>query len=89
MQVRSIAYCGDDGTVAYSMIGSGSHMCLNVERCHKSNHVFFVLDFATGQFSQKCHDPECWGYRSPWMPIPPEVWRQDELQGLAVARQQQ
>ncbi|KAI8465538.1 MAG: hypothetical protein J3K34DRAFT_461346 [Monoraphidium minutum] len=84
--VRTVAYCGDDGAVAYSLIGPGSHACLRLERSHRSNHVFFVLDFATGQFCQKCHDPECWGYRSPWMPLPPEVWRRGALAHLVAAR---
>ncbi len=86
LQVRTLAYCGDDGTVAYSLIGPGSHYCLNVERSHRSNHIFFVLDFGTGQFCQKCHDPECWGFRSPWMPLPPGVWRKESLGVLIDAR---
>lgn len=85
--VRTVAYCGDDGTIAYSMIGPGSHYCMRIDRAHRSNHVFFVLDFGTGQFCQKCHDPECWGYRSPWMPIPPDVWGRDALAPLIAARE--
>lgn len=54
--------------------GEGSHYCENVRRCHSSNHVFFVVDFASGAFAQKCHDPDCSRYRSPWMPLPPELW---------------
>ena len=26
-----------------------------------SNHIYMVLDFATGGFCQKCYDPECSG----------------------------
>jgi hypothetical protein len=48
-----------------------------------------MLDFGTGRFCQKCHDPECWGYRSPWMPLPPEVWRQEALAAMTAARQEQ
>lgn len=88
-QVRTVAYCGDDGTVAYSMIGPGSHMCLRVDRCHRSNHVFFVVDFGTGKFCQKCHDPECWGFRSPWNPLPADVWGREALTPMVETRQQQ
>ena len=30
---------------------------------HQSNHVFFVLDFVSGTFAQKCHDPACASFR--------------------------
>jgi hypothetical protein len=85
-QVRTIAYCGDDGTVAYSMIGPGSNACERIGRSHRSNRVFYIVDFGTGQFCQKCHDPECWGFRSPWMPLPPEAWGRAELAPLLEAR---
>ncbi len=58
-QVRSIAYCGDAATVAFGMIGPGSHFCSHVQRCHRSNHVFFLLDFLAGVYFQKCYDPDC------------------------------
>ena len=40
------------------MIGQGSHWCGHIGRAHRSNHVYFMLDFATGGFCQKCYDPE-------------------------------
>ncbi|GAX81169.1 hypothetical protein CEUSTIGMA_g8602.t1 [Chlamydomonas eustigma] len=78
-KVRSIAYCGDAATVSYGMIGPGSHYCLRVGRAHRSNHVYFMLDFATGVHCQKCYDPDCTGFRSEWLPIPSDVWRPEEL----------
>jgi hypothetical protein len=76
MQVRTLAYCGEGGCVSYSLIGPGSHACQRIGRPHRSNHVFYVVDFESGHFCQKCHDPECAAWRSPWRPLPPEVWRQ-------------
>ncbi|KAK9825930.1 hypothetical protein WJX81_007732 [Elliptochloris bilobata] len=67
---RTVALCGVAGTVAYSMLGPGSHWCENVGRAHKSNHVFFVVALAEGRYAQKCHDPECAHFRSGWMPLP-------------------
>ena len=43
--------------------GPGSHFCGNIGRSHASNHVYFVVDFAKGVFAQKCHDPDCGGFR--------------------------
>lgn len=66
--------------MSYSLLGPGSHACLVAERSHRSNHVFFVLDFASGIYCQKCHDPECAGRRSPWVPLPLPVWQRERLE---------
>jgi hypothetical protein len=81
-----VSFCSDEGTVSYSMLGPGAGMCERIGRLHRSNKVFFLADFGTGRFCQKCHDPECWGYRSPWMPLPEGVWRRGRLQELVDAR---
>ncbi|GAB4822102.1 hypothetical protein N2152v2_009148 [Parachlorella kessleri] len=62
-RARTLAFCGYQGTVAYSMIGPGSHYCENIGRLHQSNHVFFVVNFTIGMFAQKCHDPDCCHFR--------------------------
>jgi hypothetical protein len=56
--------------------------------------VFYVLDFSCngysgGGFCQKCYDPDCKGYRSPWGPLPTEVWQQQRLLEAAKAYHQQ
>lgn len=56
-----MAYCGDGGTVTYGMIGPGSHFCTHIGRMHRSNHIYLLLDFATGGYCQKCYDPDCAG----------------------------
>ena len=84
--MRTIAYCGEGGTVSYSVVGPGGRHCDNVGRTHRSNFVYFVLDFASGLFCHKCHDPECAGFRSPWLPLPQEVWCQEDILPLLQAR---
>jgi len=32
--------------------------------------VFFVVSLAEGCIAQKCHDPQCAGFRSRWMELP-------------------
>jgi hypothetical protein len=56
--------------------------------------VFYVLDFSPrgfsgGSFCQKCYDPDCRGFRSPWAPLPVEVWQQQRLEQTAEAWCQQ
>ncbi|VFQ67576.1 unnamed protein product [Cuscuta campestris] len=35
--------------------------------------VMYVVDLKRGVYYQKCHDPDCRGYRSPLCPIPDNV----------------
>ena len=43
--------------------GPGGHFCENIGRNHRSNYVFFVINFPAAVFCQKCHDPECRDFR--------------------------
>jgi hypothetical protein len=80
VHVRTLAYCGEGGSVSYSVVGPGGRFCDNVGRAHRSNFVYFVVDFCNGVFCHKCHDPECAGFRSPWLPLPVDVWGQQEAE---------
>ncbi|GJR34279.1 hypothetical protein Tco_1209963, partial [Tanacetum coccineum] len=35
--------------------------------------VMYVVDLQRAVYYQKCHDPDCRGYRSPFRPVPPDV----------------
>lgn len=84
--MRSLAYCGDGSAVAYGLAGPGGRYCDNVGRPHRSNGAYYLLDFASGQFCQKCYDPDCAGYRSAYAPLPPGVWQRERVEGdLAAA----
>uniref|UniRef100_A0A383WFI1 DNA-directed primase/polymerase protein n=1 Tax=Tetradesmus obliquus TaxID=3088 RepID=A0A383WFI1_TETOB len=60
------------GSVVLNM--RGNRWCGNVERQHKSNGIYYVVDLREGVFYQKCYDPECRSYRSACMPLPAAVW---------------
>jgi hypothetical protein len=53
-QVKNIKFNG-------TIITNGRY-CFNIERAHKSNHVYFK--FIDGKLYQKCCDPECCDYIS-------------------------
>lgn len=38
--------------------------CGNINRWHKSNHIYFVVDVIVGYYYQKCYDANCSNYRS-------------------------
>lgn len=56
---------------ASTCAGPGSHYCENLGRAHKSNHVYFVLNFVQGVCCQKCYDPDCTSFRSALATSPP------------------
>ncbi|PKA55983.1 hypothetical protein AXF42_Ash014655 [Apostasia shenzhenica] len=59
------------GLLVYNM--SRNRYCERIGREHKSNHVIYVVDFQRAGYYQKCHDPDCKGYRSPLRPLPWDV----------------
>ena len=63
----------------------GNRWCGRIGRAHRSNGVYYVVDLEAGTWSQRCHDPECGGYRSPAMPLPEEV--RAEACGIAGAEE--
>ena len=58
--------------------------CGGVGRPHRSNGVYYVVDLRGGTFRQRCHDPECRGYRSPAAPLPGDVARAAALFALTL-----
>ena len=64
---------------------SGTRFCGNVQRQHRSNGVYVVVDFRENCFYQKCHDPDCRGYRSPPEQLTEEAWKEGgALQDAAI-----
>ncbi|KAJ6752628.1 DNA-DIRECTED PRIMASE / polymerase PROTEIN [Salix koriyanagi] len=67
-KIRSWYWFSEHGLMVYSM--SRNRYCERIGREHKSNHVMYVVDLRRADYYQKCHDPDCQGYRSPLRPIP-------------------
>lgn len=66
-------------SILYSV--GGSRFCLNVNREHRSNHIYFVCDLAKMTMAQLCHSNSCAGFRSEETLIPAAVfqWWHDEF----------
>ncbi|KAB1204910.1 DNA-directed primase/polymerase protein [Morella rubra] len=67
-KIRSWYWFSEYGLMIYSM--SRNRYCERIGRQHKSNHVMYIVDLRRAAYYQKCHDPDCRGYRSPLRPIP-------------------
>ncbi|KAI3458089.1 hypothetical protein Pfo_014752 [Paulownia fortunei] len=70
-KIRSWYWFSEYGLMVYSM--ARNRYCERIGREHKSNHVIYVVDLRRAVYYQKCHDPDCRGYRSPLRPVPNDV----------------
>jgi hypothetical protein len=44
---------------------TGNRFCRRINRPHKSNHIYFVVDISKLCVWQRCYDPDCRSFRSP------------------------
>ncbi|OQU89936.1 hypothetical protein SORBI_3002G297500 [Sorghum bicolor] len=81
-KIRSWFWFSQESLIIYNILRS--RYCENIGREHKSNHVFYIVDFQRAAYYQKCHDPDCQGYRSPLRPVPwdvvPELMESDQIE---------
>ncbi|KAK9994593.1 hypothetical protein SO802_024296 [Lithocarpus litseifolius] len=70
-KIQSWFWFSEYGLMVYSM--SRNRYCERIGRQHKSNHVMYIVDLRRAVYYQKCHDPDCRGYRSPSRPIPIDI----------------
>ncbi|KAK4793092.1 hypothetical protein SAY86_023527 [Trapa natans] len=70
-QIRNWYWFSEHRLMVYSM--SRNRFCERIGREHKSNNVIYVVDLYTAAYYQKCHDPDCRGYRSPLRPVPEDA----------------
>jgi len=56
-------------------IGGNYRYCQNIQRAHKSNHIYFIVDLIKNTLFQKCYDPECRAveFRSEDVSLPREI----------------
>lgn len=77
--IRSWLHQPDLQLVLFNM--KDNRWCDHVQRVHKSNGIYYVVDLRVGCWYQKCYDPDCRHYRSPGLPLPPHIWQQYNGQG--------
>ncbi|KAK4384928.1 DNA-directed primase/polymerase protein [Sesamum angolense] len=76
-KIRIWYWFSEYGLMVYSM--SRNRYCERIGREHKSNHVIYVVDLRRAVYYQKCHDPDCQGWRNyqvidlPLRPVPDDV----------------
>ena len=50
-----------------------SRYCMNTKRCHKSNHVYYVINLERGVLYQKCFDENCKSYEGLHHKMSPQI----------------
>ncbi|CAF3799974.1 unnamed protein product [Rotaria sordida] len=58
--------------------------CERIQRHHKNNNIYFVVDMRKGTYRQKCHDPDCKAFQgieqtlpinaTPWLTVVNQEW---------------
>ncbi|XP_033174944.1 DNA-directed primase/polymerase protein [Bombus impatiens] len=59
----------------------GYRYCENIGRCHKSNNVLWIVNLKNKMIYQKCHDPDCFGFKSQPKQLPEEIYFQIDEEG--------
>ncbi len=65
----------------YVFVQTQSKFCMNKKECHKSNHIYFVIDTDAREMFQRCFDDECKKYEGVHHRVPREILEkvQDEV----------
>lgn len=81
--LRIISPCNIDVVLHYEgdtilvFVTKEAGYCSNVGRQHQKNRVMYIVHIKRGIYFQKCHDPDCRGYKSKNAMLPRDVL--DEL----------
>ena len=62
-RIRNISPPDSRGRYKFEINGSYRY-CENVQRQHRKNQIYFIVDPIKRTYLQKCHDPECYGFQS-------------------------
>lgn len=76
-KIHSWYLYSESGFMVYNM--TKNRYCERIGRHHKSNNVMYVVDLRRQVYYQKCHDPDCKGYRSCSRPIPVHVFSNSSI----------
>lgn len=69
--IKSQMYSKDFDTL--TLVVSGCRFCHRIGREHKSNSIYLVCRLSSGVIVQKCFDPDCRGFESAPVEIPPKI----------------
>ena len=62
----------------------GNRFCLNLNREHKSNNVYYHVNLERGTCHQRCFDPDCKGFKGPEYSIyTGEIMERDLFEGVS------
>jgi hypothetical protein len=90
----SMEYGRGDAPISITYQLVRNRYCQQIGRSHKSNNIYWIVEFATWTCVQGCHDPECFGRSSPMViakehlaPIQNEYrhWQEEEFEKALLA----
>ncbi|KAG6800742.1 DNA-directed primase/polymerase protein isoform X1 [Apis mellifera caucasica] len=78
-KIRLCKYFEDIKILVYEILGY--RYCENIDRWHKSNNIFLVVNLKNNTIYQKCHDQDCFGFKSKPKQLPEEICFQIDEEG--------
>ncbi|PBC29382.1 Coiled-coil domain-containing protein [Apis cerana cerana] len=78
-KIRLCKYFEDVKILVYEILGY--RYCENIDRWHKSNNIFWVVNLKNKTIYQKCHDQDCFGFKSKPKQLPEEICFQIDEEG--------
>lgn len=83
VEVKCVPSTYSLGIIVFDIIGS--KYCYPIQREHKSNHIYYVVNLHSATVSQRCHDPNCKGTYTYCQPLPPSLlYTYRSLYGLST-----
>lgn len=73
--------CNDNRKKQILLFFFANRYCENIGRCHKSNNVLWIVNLKNKMIYQKCHDPDCFGFKSQPKQLPEEIYFQIDEEG--------
>lgn len=70
-RIYRLAYFSSSNTIVYDIVGN--RYCENIKRQHRSNNIKYIVDLVNCSYYQKCHDLDCYTFRSNPRPLPEEL----------------
>lgn len=69
--IRSWSFLSEGPIMLYNI--AGCRYCTHINREHRSNGIFYVVDLRGGAWTQRCYDPDCRAFRMPFTALPLEL----------------
>ncbi|KAJ8674112.1 hypothetical protein QAD02_005374 [Eretmocerus hayati] len=70
-KIRDTKHMASQKIIVFEVVGN--RFCRNINRWHKSNNIYYLVDLIQKKLYQKCHDEDCSSFISSAIELPEQV----------------